>query len=73
MQRGVRVIPLQGAIEKSPILLSQYGKLDWLDGSIIISYFDGRIIFSPNVQWKHLEIVSVKEIIDGYLVNKNIS
>ena len=32
---------LQGAIEKSPILLSQYWKNKWLDGTIIISYFDG--------------------------------
>ena len=41
MQRGWRVITLQGAIEKSPILLSQYWKNEWLDGTIIISYFDG--------------------------------
>ena len=27
MQRGLRVITLQGAIEKSPVLLSQYWKL----------------------------------------------
>ena len=39
MQRGLRVITLQGAIEKSPILLSQYWKKEWLDGAIIISYF----------------------------------
>jgi hypothetical protein len=31
MQRGLRVITLQGAIEKSPILLPQYWKLnDWM-------------------------------------------
>ena len=41
MQRGLRVIPLQGAIEKSPILLSQYWKNERLDGTIIISYFGG--------------------------------
>ena len=41
MQRGLRVITLQGAIEKSPILLSQYYKNEWLDGDIIISYFGG--------------------------------
>ena len=41
MQRGLRVITLQGAIEKSPILLSQYWKYEWLDGNIIISYFGG--------------------------------
>jgi hypothetical protein len=35
------VITLQGAIEKSPILLSQYWKFEWLDGPIIISYFGG--------------------------------
>ena len=41
MQRGLRVITLQGAIEKSPILLSQYWKFEWLDGTINISFFDG--------------------------------
>ena len=41
MQRGLRVIALQGAIEKSPILLSQYWKNEWFDGTIIISYFGG--------------------------------
>ena len=41
MQRGLRMITLQGAIKKSPILLSQYWKNEWLDGTIIISYFGG--------------------------------
>ena len=41
MQRGLRVIPLKGAIEKSTILLSQYWKIEWLDGTIVISYFGG--------------------------------
>ena len=41
MQRGLRVITLQGAIEKSPILLSQYWKHEWLDGNINISHFGG--------------------------------
>jgi hypothetical protein len=41
MQRGLRVITLQGAIKKSPILLSQYCKNKWLDGTLIISYFGG--------------------------------
>ena len=36
-----KVITLQGAIGISPILLSQYWKFEWLDGTIIISYFDG--------------------------------
>ena len=38
MQRRLRVITLQGAIEKSPILLSQYWKNEWLDGSIIFIF-----------------------------------
>ena len=41
MQRGLRAITLQGAIDESPILLSQYWKNEWLDGNIIISYFGG--------------------------------
>ena len=41
MQRGIIVITLQRAKEKSPILLSQYWKTEWLDGTIIISYFGG--------------------------------
>ena len=41
MQRGLKVIALQGAVEKSPILLSQYWKFEWLDGTIIILYFGG--------------------------------
>ena len=41
MHRGLRVMTLQGSIEKSPILLSQYWKNEWLDGTIIISYFGG--------------------------------
>ena len=38
MQRGLRVITLQGTIEKSPILLSKYWKFEYLDGNIIILY-----------------------------------
>ena len=41
MQKGIRVITILGAIEKSPILLSQYWKNELLDGNIIISYFGG--------------------------------
>ena len=41
MQKGLKLITLQGAIEKSPILLSQYWKNELLDGNIIISYFGG--------------------------------
>ena len=39
MQKGLRVIILQGAIEKSSLLLSLYWKFEWLDGTIIISNF----------------------------------
>ena len=50
MQRGLRVITLQGAIEKSPILLSQYCKNEWLDCTIIISYFGGsNNIFADSI------------------------
>ena len=41
MQIRLKVITLQGAIEESPILLSQYWKFEWLDGTIINSYFGG--------------------------------
>ena len=41
MQRGLRVITLQGAIKKSPILLSQYLKNERMDGTKIIWYFSG--------------------------------
>ena len=41
IQRGLRVITLQGAIEKSLILLMQYWKFEWLDGTIIILYLGG--------------------------------
>ena len=41
MQRGLEVITLQGAIERSLILLSQYWKNERFDGTIIISYFGG--------------------------------
>ena len=41
MQRGLIVLTLQGAIEKSPILLLQYCKNEWFDGTIIISYLGG--------------------------------
>ena len=33
MQKGLRVITLQGAIEKSPILLSQYWNNEYVGGS----------------------------------------
>ena len=41
MQRELRAITLQGAIDKSQILLLQYWKFEWLDCTIIISYFGG--------------------------------
>jgi hypothetical protein len=60
MERGLRVITLQGAIEKSPILLSQYWKNELLDGSIIISYFGGsNNIFADCTINKLLQIVCI--------------
>ena len=41
MQRELRVITLQGAIEKSTILLLQYWNNECLDSTIIILYFGG--------------------------------
>ena len=35
------MIALQGEIDKSPILLSQYWKNECLNGTIIIAYFGG--------------------------------
>ena len=51
MQKGLRVITLQGAIEKSPILLSQYWKnvlylyLLYKDNEPISFHHEGYIIF----------------------------
>ena len=44
MQRVLRVITLQGALKKSPILLSQYWKNE-SNSTIIISHFSGTNIF----------------------------
>ena len=41
LSQSWRAITKLGAIEKSPILLSQYWKNEWLDGNIIILYFGG--------------------------------
>ena len=48
MQKLLKLITLQGAIEKSPILLSQYWKNEWLDGNIH-RILVVAIIFSPTV------------------------
>ena len=53
MQRGLRVITLHGAIEKKPILLSQYWKNELFDGSIIISYFSGSNNFFADCMKKN--------------------
>ena len=41
MQKGLKLITLQGATGKSPILLLQYWKNERLNGNIIILYFGG--------------------------------
>ena len=61
------MITLQGAIEKSPILLSQYWKNEWFDGTIIIYYFGGsNNIFAncmlnsrSNVQYKTVQFYTM--------------
>ena len=45
------MINLQGAIEKSPTLLSQYWKNEWVDGNIIISYFGGSNNIFADCKW----------------------
>ena len=45
MQKGLKLITLQGAIEKSPILRNE-----WLDGNIMFRILVVAIIFSPTVQ-----------------------
>ena len=64
-EKGLRVIPLQGEIEKSPILLAQYWKNEWLDGTTIILYFgDSNNIFAD---W-----ISVTVKLPKYIPNYNI-
>ena len=56
MQEGLKLISLQGSIEKSPILLSQYWKNELLDGSIIITYFGGsNNIFADCTSWAEFD------------------
>jgi hypothetical protein len=62
MQRVLRVITLQGEIEKSPILLSQYWKFEWFVSTIIISYLCVSIrrlylqVISSSQKGRHLTI-----------------
>ena len=66
MQRGLRMITLQDAIEKSTILLSQYWKFEWLDGTIIISYFGGSNIILPTVSPSLTKSQNDKEMVKGW-------
>ena len=72
MQRSLRVITLQGAIKKSPILLSRYWKNEWLDGNIIISYFGGsnNIFADPILFLKSM--TSLETIFSIILWNNNL-
>ena len=63
MQKGLRMITLQGEIEKSPIMLLQYWKFERLEGTIIISYFGG----SNNIFTDCTSFVSGKRKIVGFL------
>ena len=64
MQKGLKLITLQGAIEKSQILLSQYSKNEWLDGNIIISYFGGSNNIFADCIWDK----STVETSDGWSI-----
>ena len=50
------MITLQGAIKKSLIFLLEYQKNEWLDGTIIISYFGGsNNIFTDFIYFINLQ------------------
>ena len=66
MQRGLRVITLQEAIKKSPILLSQYWKNEWLDCTIIISYIGGSNNIFTDCTY-NLELIINKKLFDHNL------
>ena len=73
IQRGLRVITLQEAIKKSPILLSDYWKNEWLIGTIIISYFAGsNYIFADCISMTkepNQKIETVCTCHNGYMSN----
>ena len=71
MQRGLRGITLQGAIKKSPRLLSQYWKNDWWDGTIIISHIGGsNNIFAACIDWHTVKYAWIK---GAYWISLNSS
>ena len=65
------MITFQGAIEESPILLLQYKKNEWWDGTIIISYFGGsKNIFADCIYvivLPKIEIMDIRKKIYSYL------
>ena len=66
MQRGLRVITLQGAIEKSPILLSQYWKMNDRMVTYLFRILVVAIIFSPTVQLVVLKLfICILQILLG--------
>ena len=72
MQRGLRAITLQGAIEESPILLSQYWKIEWLDGNIIISYFGGSNTIFADCIYLPIIYLSIHPSVDILNVDKSV-
>ena len=68
-QKGLRVITLQGAIEKSSILLSQYWKNEWLDWTIIISYFGGSNNIFADCTFLQLKFLSSVLLCKKYVLS----
>ena len=59
------MITLQGAIEKSPILLSQYRKNEWLNGNKTISHFDGSNNIFADYKVCRQNLLILDEMVDN--------
>ena len=54
------MVTLEGAIEKSPILLSQYWKNEGLDDTIIISYLVGSNNIFADCNYRLFQFLDIK-------------
>ena len=59
MQKGLRVVTLKGAIEKSPILLAQYWKMNNWMATYLNRILVVAIIFSPTVPLNGIKLVNI--------------